>query len=168
MSRESVDVVIEIPKGSRNKYEMDRESGRMRLDRRLFASVAYPTEYGFVPETQAGDGDELDALVCTTEPTVPGCLVATTPVALLRLRTGGGDGGSEPNPKLVCVPVGDPAWDHVAGLDDLPEELRHEIAHFFSVYNELGGGETEIEGWAGRDEALEHLELCRERFHAAA
>jgi inorganic pyrophosphatase len=157
-------VLIEIPKGSRNKYEVDPETGRVELDRRLFASVAYPTEYGFVPDTEAGDGDELDVLVCTTEPTFPGCTVRARPVGLLDVRMG--DDGPA-NPKLVCVPERDPAWDDVHEVDDIPSELRDEVAHFFEVYKDLEGSDAHVDGWRGRDAALEELRAARER-HAGS
>jgi inorganic pyrophosphatase len=155
-----VPVLVEIPKGSRNKYEVDPETGRVELDRRLFASVSYPAEYGYVPDTHVEDGDELDALVCTTEPTFPGCLVRTRPVALLQMRMGEEGPG---NPKLVCVPLRDPTWDDVEDLDDLPAELRAEIEHFFDVYKDLEGSDVVIEGWSGREDALACLNAARSR-----
>lgn len=160
----TVDVLVEIPKGSRNKYEVDPETGRVALDRRLYASMSYPTEYGMVPETDDGEGEELDALVCTTEPTFPGCLVRTRPVGLLRMRMGDGEGPA--NPKLVCVPLGDPAWNDVEDADGLPEELRNEIAQFFAVYKDLEGSPVEVEGWYGRDEAIGELDRARARCAA--
>jgi inorganic pyrophosphatase len=155
-----IQVLVEIPKGSRNKYELDHETGRIALDRRLFASVSYPTEYGHVPGTKAEDGDELDALVCATEPTFPGCLVRARPIGVLRLRMGG---GGPANPKLVCVPLRDPAWSKMEDVEDLPSEVREEIAHFFAVYKDLEGSDAEVEGWGTRADALEELRRARER-----
>jgi inorganic pyrophosphatase len=152
-------VLIEIPKGSRNKYELNPETGRMRLDRRLWASVSYPVEYGLVPGTEAQDGGELDALVLSTEATFPGCEVLVRPIGLLEMRMG--DDGPA-NPKLVCVPDGDPSWEGLEDAADLPSELREEIAHFFEVYKDLEGG-SEVGDWGGREAALELLREARER-----
>jgi inorganic pyrophosphatase len=155
-----VKVLVEIPKGSRNKYELDPETGRIELDRRLFASVSYPTEYGFVPETDDGEGEELDVLVCATEATFPGCQVRIRPVGVLRMRMGDGDGPA--NPKLVGVTVGDPAWEDITEAAELPSELREEIEHFFSIYKDLEGGSAQVEGWGDRSEALRVLGEARE------
>jgi inorganic pyrophosphatase len=157
----AVKVLVEIPKGSRNKYELDRETGRMELDRRLYGSVSYPTEYGFVPDTEGGDGDELDALVFCSEPTFPGCLVPARVVGLLMMRMGSGDGPA--NPKLVCVPFGDPEWNDIEDAADLREEQRAEVAHFFEVYKDLESGGVQVDGWDGRAAALEELHRARER-----
>src|SRR4051794_32659989 len=157
----AIAVLIEIPKGSRNKYEIDHETGRMTLDRRLFASVSYPTEYGFVPDTDDGEGEELDALVFTSEPTFPGCVVPARVIGLLRMRMGTGDGPS--NPKLVCVPCDDPDWSDVNDAGDLRDELRAEVAHFFEVYKDLEGDDVQVDGWEDRGAALEELRRARER-----
>jgi inorganic pyrophosphatase len=127
-----VEVRVEIPRGSRNKYEYDPDRQMFRLDRRLFSATVYPADYGFVPDTLADDGDPLDALVLVDEPTFPGCLIIARPVAVYRLRDEAGD-----DAKLLCVPVGEPAWDHAQDLDDLPEALLDEIAHSFAVYKTL-------------------------------
>jgi inorganic pyrophosphatase len=156
---QTVKVIVEIPKGSRNKYERNPETGEIEFDRRLFAAVSYPTEYGFIPETQAGDGDELDALVAVTEPTFPGCVIRMRPIALLRVFK-----GEEPNPKVLGVPLTDPAWNDLNGRDDLPGNLADEVEHFFNVYNELGGSDFRTEGWGTREEAEELIEECRRRF----
>ena len=160
----AVRVLVEIPKGSRNKYEIDPHTGRIELDRRLYASVSYPTEYGFVPDTRAADGDELDALVCTSEPTFPGCIVRTRVIGMLVMRMGEGEGPA--NPKLVCVPLDDPAWSDIEEADELRAETRAEIAHFFEVYKDLEDGGAEVDGWRGRAEAVAELERARER-HAS-
>ena len=152
-----VKVVVEIPKGSRNKYERNPQTGEFELDRRLWASVAYPTEYGFIADTKVGDGDELDALVAVTEPTFTGCVIWARPVALLKMRSDDGD-----DPKVFCVPDGDPAWESLHDKDDIPDELRIEIAHFFDVYGELRGKKPSIEGWASRSDALEVIEAARD------
>ena len=121
-----VEVVIEIPKGSRNKYEADHDSGDVWLDRMLFAATMYPTDYGFFPRTLGEDGDPLDALVCVSEPTFPGCVIEAKPVALFKMADEDG-----PDDKVVCVPLDDPGWAMVEGLDDLDSALRNEISHFF-------------------------------------
>jgi inorganic pyrophosphatase len=154
-------VLIEIPKGSRNKYEVDPDTGRVELDRRLYASVTYPTEYGMVPGTEVEDGGELDVLVCTSEPTFPGCTVKARPVGLLVMRMGDGEGPE--NHKLVAVPLDDPAWNDVDDVEQLPSELRDEISHFFDVYKDLEGDEVRVDGWRGRADALQELRRARQR-----
>ena len=123
----SIDAVIEIPKGSRNKYEFDYEKRMIRYDRMLFSSVHYPSDYGFFPETLALDGDPLDALVLVTEPTFPGCLIEVRPVGLFKMRDEKG-----PDEKILCVPISDPIWNHIHKLDQIPPHLKLEIEHFFS------------------------------------
>src|SRR4051794_11241701 len=145
--------LVEIPKGSRNKYEYDEELGAIKLDRFLFSSVVYPADYGFIPETLGGDGDPLDALVCVTAPTFPGCVIPVKAVAILRMRDAKGE-----DDKIVCVPLRDPAWNHVEDLEDLPKGLRDEIAHFFAIYKELENERVEVEDWHGRDAALGVIE----------
>lgn len=157
-SDDVVRVFVEIPKGSRNKYEWDEETGTIALDRRLFAAVSYPTDYGMIPETLAEDGDELDAMVALTEPTFPGCTIRVNPIALLRIKD-----QEKRNDKVLTVPLTDPGWNTLEKLDDLPEQLAEEIMHFFEVYNDLEGGDWEIEGWGSRDDAVEHIEQARRR-----
>jgi len=151
--------VIEIPKGSRNKYELDQETGAIKLDRFLFSSVQYPTDYGFFPETSALDDDTLDAMVCVSEPTFPGCQVEVKPIALLRMRDEKGI-----DDKILCVPRTDPGWNSLEALEDLPEGLRNEIAHFFSIYKNLEQKEVEVEGWYSREDAQAEIEDSRARF----
>ena len=131
---DTVRVLVEIPKGSRNKYELNQETGEIELDRRLFAAVTYPTEYGFVKETVAEDGDELDAMIAVTEPTFPGCVVPARPIAVLRLRTADGL-----ELKILGVPISDPTWNSLEGVEDLPGDLAREIEHFFESFSELEG-----------------------------
>lgn len=152
-------VVIEIPKGSRNKYEYDAAKRRVRYDRLLFSPVHYPTDYGFVEETLAEDGDPLDALVLVWEPTFPGCAIDAVPVGLFRMRDEKG-----PDEKLLCVPVDDPLWREVETLDDVPRHLLREIEHFFSIYKDLEEKEVEVDGWEGRDSALRVLMEAQRRF----
>ncbi len=134
------DVLIEIPRGSRNKYEVDHESGLIRLDRTLFTATQYPADYGFVPETLGEDGDPLDALVLVQEPTFPGCLIRSRPIGMFRMtdEKGGDD-------KVLCVPAGDPRQEHLRDLYDLPHFDRLEIEHFFLIYKELEPGKS-VEG----------------------
>lgn len=159
-----VDVVVEVPRGSRNKYEYDQERGVMRFDRRLVGSIGFPADYGYVAETLGTDGDALDALVLMDEPTYPGVWVTARPVGVSWL---GSDGDREP--KLICVPDAEPAYLHVQELDDLPQHVCDEIRQFFGIYQQLGlGGGSTDEGQDGRQAALEVLEQARERWRAQA
>jgi inorganic pyrophosphatase len=160
MSDEILRCVVEIPKGSRNKYEYDAELGAIKLDRFLSASVVYPTDYGFVPETLAPDGDPLDVLVCVSEPTFPGCIVITKVVGLFKMEDEKG-----PDDHIVCVPLHDPGWNQMNDLDDLPVQLRAEIGHFFSIYKDLDPDRhSQVNGWGDRGAALETIAEARERM----
>ena len=159
MADEPLTCFVEIPKGSRNKYEYDHEAGGIKLDRFLFSSMVYPTDYGFIPDTLGLDGDPLDAMVCVSEPTFPGCTIDVKPIALFRMKD---DKGVDD--KVLCVPLQDPAWNHLEELDDLPEQLRQEIAHFFSVYKDLEQKKVEVDGRHGREEAWKEIERARERY----
>ena len=159
MADDPLTAFIEIPKGSRNKYEYDADLGGIKLDRLLFSSVVYPTDYGFIPKTCAKDGDELDVLVCVSEPTFPGCLIEVKPIALFRMSDEKGR-----DDKVVCVPLEDPQWNKLEQLEDLDEALRNEITHFFTIYKDLEEKEVEVDGWYARDEALEAIEDARQRF----
>jgi inorganic pyrophosphatase len=141
---------IEIPKGSRNKYEWDEELDRVVLDRFLSSSTVYPTDYGFLMEHMGRDGDPLDAMVCVSEPTFPGCVIPVKAVALFKMHDDKGE-----DDKIVCVPTHDPGWNHAETLDDIPVQLQVEIAHFFSIYKELEGKEVTVDGWRPREDALE-------------
>ena len=144
-----VDVVIEIPQGSRNKYEMDFETGRIRLDRMLFTSTVYPLDYGFIDNTLAEDGDPLDALVWLDDPTFPGCVVTVRPVAVFWMTDEGG-----PDAKVLTVPAADPRRGGVKDLGDVPPYLTAEIGHFFDIYKELEPGKSaDVRGWMDRTEA---------------
>jgi inorganic pyrophosphatase len=159
MADDLVEIRVEIPRGSRNKYKYDPERQMFRLDRRLFSATVYPADYGFVLDTLAGDGDPLDALVLVDEPTFPGCLIIARPVAIYRLRDEAGE-----DAKLVCVPIGEPTWAQAHDLSDLPESLLDEIAHFFAVYKTLEPGKgTTADGWADRAAALKELAEARRR-----
>ncbi|MBW3664797.1 MAG: inorganic diphosphatase [Actinobacteria bacterium] len=144
--------------GSRNKYEYDSASGRFHLDRMLFTAVRYPGDYGFLPGTLARDGDALDALVVLGEPTFPGCTITARVLGVLDMEDEKG-----PDEKLLCVPQDDPRWQHLQVLDDVPDHLRLEIAHFFSIYKDLERKHVKVHGWRGRDEALEVVADSRRR-----
>ena len=156
-----VEVIIEIPKGQRNKYEMDHDSGRIRLDRMLFTSTRYPSDYGFIEDTLGDDGDPLDALVLLEEPTFPGCLITCRVIGMFRMRDekGGDD-------KVLCVPASDPRWRHLQDIYDVPEFDRLEIQHFFEVYKELEPGKA-VEGAAWGDRAAAEAEVVVSRKRAA-
>jgi inorganic pyrophosphatase len=151
-----IQVVVEIPKGSRNKYELDHETGRIRLDRMLFSPVHYPADYGFVPDTLAEDGDPLDALVLLGEPTFPGCEILVRIVGMLDMADDKG-----PDQKLLVVPLTDPHWNHIYQIDEVAPHLLREIEHFFTVYKQLEDKTVESFGWrnaaAGRDVLAEAL-----------
>jgi inorganic pyrophosphatase len=157
------DVTVEIPKGQRNKYELDHETGRIRLDRLLFTSTRYPSDYGFIEDTLADDGDPLDALVLLEEPTFPGCLILCRAIGMFRMRDENGA-----DDKVLCVPATDPRMAHYADIGDVAEFDLLEIQHFFEVYKALEPGKG-VEGfrWVGRAEAEEEIEDCRRRLAAA-
>jgi inorganic pyrophosphatase len=159
---DELNMIVEIPRGSRNKYEIHKESGLMRLDRLLYSAVYYPGDYGFMPRTLATDGDPLDLVCMVTEPTFPGCLIEVKPVALFRMR----DQNAEDN-KILCVPLSDPNWSHIERLDDLPMTLRDEISHFFSIYKTPEWKVVKVDGWYPREEALESIERARKRWREA-
>ena len=155
---DEVVVVVEIPTGSRNKFEFDPAMGRMVLDRMLFTATRYPGDYGFIDGTLGEDGDPLDALVFVGEPTFPGCAIRVRPVGVFKMRD---EKGSDE--KILCVPLRDPAWSHIEQLEDLLPTLRAEVEHFFAVYKDLEDKKVDVEGFAGRDEALSVIEQARRR-----
>jgi inorganic pyrophosphatase len=153
-----VTMVVEIPKGSRNKYEMDHESGEIFLDRMLFTATRYPADYGFIPETLAEDGDPLDALVLVTEPTFPGCRIRIRPVGVFLMEDQG-----KADHKILGVPEGDPLWADTARLRDVPAHLLRELEHFFAVYKDLENKKTAALGWRSASEARSTIERALER-----
>ncbi len=155
----TVQVLIEIPKGSRNKYEYDREKKLLKFDRALFSSVHYPTDYGFILNTLAGDGDALDALVLVWEPTFPGCLIDVKPVGLFKMWDEKG-----PDEKILCVPLQDPTWNYINHLSDVPPHLLKEMEHFFAVYKELENKKTGVEGWEDGAAAVRVIREAEKRF----
>lgn len=152
-------VTIEIPKGERNKYELDHETGRIKLDRTLFTATMYPADYGFIDGTLGQDGDPLDALVLLQSPTFPGCLIRARAIGMFRMTDEKGR-----DDKVLCVPVDDPRLEHLRDIHHVPRFERLEIEHFFAVYKELEPGKS-VEGssWVGRAEAEEEIERSLER-----
>ncbi len=156
------DVVIEIPKGQRNKYEMDHRTGRIRLDRMLFTSTRYPADYGFIEDTLAFDGDPLDALVLLDEPTFPGCVIKCRPIGMFRMRDEKG-----PDDKVLCVPATDPRMEHFTDIVDVSEFDRLEIQHFFEVYKALEPGkEVDAATWVDVGAAEDEIAACQTRYAA--
>jgi inorganic pyrophosphatase len=156
-------VVVEIPTGSRNKYEMDHTTGEIVLDRMLFTATRYPADYGFIEGTLGQDGDPLDALVFVGEPTFPGCRIRARPVGLFRMWDEKGQ-----DDKVLCVPLRDPAWSHVQTLEDVRPTLRAEVEHFFAVYKDLEGKPSGTEGFRDVEEARQVIAEARARAGAAS
>jgi inorganic pyrophosphatase len=158
------DAVIEIPRGSRNKYEVDHETGRVFLDRVLFTAFTYPTDYGFFENTLGEDGDPLDVLVLLEYPLFPGVGVKVRPVGVLNMTDeAGGDA------KIIAVPYKDPRWQHIQDVSDVPEQTRKEIEHFFTHYKDLEPGKfVNIEEWGDAAAAEKLVQEAIEREAAAA
>lgn len=154
-----IDVFVEVPMGSKNKYEYDHETGRFELDRMLFSAVHYPGDYGFIPETLAEDGDPLDALVVLGEPTFPGCYIPSRVIGIMYMRDEEG-----PDEKILAVPQSDPRWKHMQQLKDVPDHILNEVQHFFSIYKDLEQKFSRVEGWSEKEDALSLLEECRRRY----
>ena len=155
-----IHVVIEIPRGSRNKYEIDHHTGRVFLDRRLFTATTYPADYGYIPDTLGGDGDPLDALVLLEDPVYPGVWVQARPLGVLYMHDEAGE-----DAKIICVPPREPRWQDVHDLADLTPQLVEEIQHFFEVYKALEPGKTSsTAGLAGRDAALREIAEARANY----
>jgi inorganic pyrophosphatase len=158
-SQLNITVMIEIPKGSRNKYEYDHVNNRLRLDRTIYSSVQYPSDYGFVLDTLAQDGDPLDALVLIWEPTFPGCIIEVKPIGMLKMWD---DKGIDE--KIMCVPLHDPFWNHINKLSEIPPHLLTEIEYFFANYKTLEKKETGVDGWEDKKAALRIIKEAQERF----
>ena len=148
VEREPIEVTVEIPSGSRNKYEYDHERGRFVLDRILYSSVHYPCDYGFLEGSLADDGDPLDVLVVISEPTFPGCIVRARPVGVLDMRDDKGH-----DYKVLAVAADDPRWTETFALEDLSRHRLREIENFFQIYKELEGRRVDVFGWLGVEEA---------------
>jgi inorganic pyrophosphatase len=157
-----VNAIIEIPKGGRNKYELDKETGLFRLDRYLFASSHYPGDYGLIPQTLAQDGDPLDILVMVNEATFSGCLIEARVIGLFKMKDNGHD-----DFKVLAVPNSDPLFSEYHELDDVPANFLKEVEHFFATYKQLEGGVIEVQGWAPAKEAIAEVEASVEREKSA-
>ena len=153
------DVLIEIPKGSRNKYEYDFTLHKIRFDRTLFSSMMYPGDYGFVPETLALDQDPLDVLVMCTEPTYPMVVVEVKPIGVFHMADEKG-----PDEKIICVPVSDPIWNQKNDLADINPHRLKEIEHFFQVYKDLEKKKVDVGGWGIAEEAIKIYHQCVARY----
>lgn len=154
------DVLVEIPKGSRNKYEYDFGKKRIRFDRVLYSAMFYPADYGFIPDTLAEDGDPLDAMVFFTESTIPGCLVEVKPIAVFKMADDKG-----PDEKIICVPVSDPIMNKLNDLKDMNIHTLKEFEHFFQVYKDLEQKFVKVEGWGDLQEALKYINDAKARFN---
>ena len=152
-------VVVEIPKKSRNKYEYDEKGGFVKLDRVLFSSLHYPGDYGFIPQTLHDDGDPLDVLVMTNEPTFSGCVIEARPLGVFHLIDKG-----QVDDKILAVPHTDPLFKGYRTLDDVPAHFLEEVTHFFNVYKDLESAEVEGKGWDGLDRAYAEIESAVEQF----
>lgn len=157
--KDVVDAIVEIPFRSRNKYEIDKKSGRVRLDRVLYSAMGYPTEYGTIEETLADDGDPLDILIIATEPTYPGCIVPARVLGYLTMI----DNGSKDS-KLISVVDTDPRYDNIRTIDDIPEFTKKEIHNFFENYKKLQGVEVKVGNYHSKEEALILIDKCKEEY----
>jgi inorganic pyrophosphatase len=155
-----VEVLIEIPTGSQNKYEFDKDKGVFKLDRVLFSPMFYPAEYGYIDDTLALDGDPLDVLVLVTNPTFPGCVIDARVIGYLNMI----DDGDE-DQKLLAVPTEDPRFEGVTTLDDVPQHKLDEISHFFQTYKELEKKTTKIGGWENEAEAAKLVQESIDRYN---
>jgi inorganic pyrophosphatase len=156
---EEVTAVIEIPRGSRNKYELDKEHGMFKLDRVLYSAVHYPGDYGFIPRTLHEDGDPLDILVRINEATFPGCNIDVRPIGVLKMLDRG-----EPDDKILAVPSHDPQHNEYFDIADLPSHYLKEVEHFFLIYKDLEGKRMEIRGWEQSEAAMRVITTSIERY----
>jgi inorganic pyrophosphatase len=150
-----VNVLIEIPGGSKNKYEFDKEMNAFALDRVLYSSVQYPYDYGFIPNTLADDGDPLDGMVIMDQPTFPGCVIAARPIGMMEMIDGG-----DRDEKILCVPDKDPRFAHITSLANIAPHRLEEIAEFFLSYKNLEKKKVEVLGWKDIDQVNKLLEEC--------
>lgn len=156
---EKVTAVVEIPSGSRNKYELDKESGLFRLDRVLYSAVHYPAEYGFIPRTLAEDNDPADILVLLNEPTFPGCQIDARPIGVLRMTDRG-----EPDDKILAVPSNDPFYEEYFDIADIPQHYLREVEHFFHIYKDLEGKRVQTIGWEQAPRAMQIIRDSMSRY----
>ena len=157
---QSFDVLIEIPKGSRNKYEYDFTLHKIRFDRMLFSSMMYPGDYGFIPETLALDKDPLDVLVLGAEPTYPMVVMEVRPIGVFHMTDEKG-----PDEKIICVPVSDPVWSKRKDISDLNPHRLKEIEHFFQVYKDLEKKKVDVGGWGNAQEDIDIYHKCVQRYN---
>lgn len=157
----AVNVVVEIPQGSRNKYEYDKELNIFRLDRALHSATYYPGDYGFIPQTLAEDGDPMDVLILVAQPTFSGCLVVARPIGLLKMIDGG-----DVDDKILAVPVGEPSYAGIESHEQIFPHTRKMIEHFFQTYKALEGKQTSTDGWQDAAAARRAVETSLERFRA--
>lgn len=158
-TKEEMNVIIEIPKFSKNKYEIDKETGIIALDRVMHSAQDYPFDYGFVPQTLFDDGDALDVVLITTYPLAPGILVKARPVAIMEMTDGG-----ERDDKIVAVPVDDPRFDNVNDINDLNPHFQKEMSHFFETYKKVQNKAVSVGAWHGKDEAMNAFTHSREMY----
>jgi inorganic pyrophosphatase len=160
---EVINAVIEIPKGSRNKYEYDKDMEAFALDRVLYSSVVYPADYGFIPQTIYDDGDPMDIMVLMGQETFPGCVIPSRPIGIMGMIDGG-----DKDYKILAVPVDDPKFRDVNDISDIPSHILDEIAEFFKTYKNLEVKEVEVLGWenaeTAKNEAIRSIELYKEKY----
>jgi inorganic pyrophosphatase len=156
-----VNVIVEIPKGRRSKFEVDKKTGLMRLDRYLYSSSHYPGDYGFIPQTLAEDGDPLDALVMVNEPTFSGCLIEARVLGLFRMKDRGIN-----DYKVLGVPHTDPLFAQIRELKDVPYPFLREVEHFFGTYKQLEGAKVETEGWLPASAAMAEVQASVDRYRS--
>lgn len=157
---QNINAIVEIPKGRRSKFEVDKKTGLLKLDRYLYSSAHYPGDYGFIPQTLAEDGDPLDVIVMVNEPTFPGCLIEARPLGLFRM-TDKGDNDF----KVLAVPAGDPNFAEYDGLWRVPPHFLREVEHFFKTYKELEGGVVKTMGWDQVEAAHAEIKSCIARYN---
>jgi len=158
-TKEEMNVIIEIPKFSKNKYEIDKETGIIALDRVMHTAQDYPFDYGFVPQTLFDDGDALDVVLVTTYPLALGILVKARPIAIMEMIDGG-----ERDDKVVAVPVEDPRFEHIKDIGDLNPHFQKEMSHFFETYKKVQNKEVSVGQWHGKEEAMAAFEKSREMY----
>lgn len=153
------DIIIEIPKGERNKYEFDKKSNKIRLDRVLHSPIGYPADYGYIPKTLAIDGDPLDVLVLLTSPAIPGCLIRVKSIGVLFMIDNNND-----DEKIICVSISDPNYNYFHNIHDIPNHTKKEIEHFFSIYKYLENKITMVKKWGEKKEAIKIHKECIQRY----
>ncbi len=160
ISENKFEALIEIPKGSKAKYELDKETGLLRLDRVLYTSTVYPSNYGFIPRTLADDGDPLDVLVLCNEPIIPMTLVTCMPIGVITMIDGG-----EPDEKIIAVPLDDPNYKHYYDIKELPKHIFDEMMHFFEVYKMLEHKTTTVKEICHKYESIEIIRKCMAKYN---